>query len=632
MRDREQIDGWLERAIVLLVLGAVVFASVLFGATRATELAGVTGLLGLASVLWVVRLWINPSHRFLLHPVLLPIAGFVAYAAWRTSLAEVPYAARQELWLLVLYALAFVLVLQNLHGQDTLVLAVHVLVGLGILLSLYSVIQFLSKSDRILWLPQPPQYFRRAGSTFINPNHFAALMVMLLPLALGQVFLGRDKGPLRIIHGYGAAMMCLGLAFSMSRGGWLAGGVVLLLFFLWLLIRRRNLRIPALSALGVVLVGIAVFLGSNAKAQRRLEGLAQGGTPDAAGRAHLWRPALAMWNTERWFGVGPAHYDLRFPGFRDPGVQTNPGYVHNEYLNTLTDYGLAGAGLAAAGVLTLVGGILKSRKYVERGASDLGSRNSGRGSNRTAFFLGGCLALLGLAIHCVGDFLLHIPALGLVAALLAALLASTLRFATDDFWVTPRWWSRIPATALVGAGLAFVVPAAAAYGQEGLELNRAARRRAVTPELIANLTRAAALQPGNPRTAYELGENYRRLSFQGESLWQQEATNALQWLDRAVKVNPRDPLPHLSLGLTWHWLGDAARAKREFERAVDLGPNDLNVHNYYAWNLLTQGRVKKARAVFEQTLIWNSWDNWFARRYADEIDRGIWKDTEKSAP
>ena len=630
MKDREKFDGLLERSIVLLVLGAVVFGSVLFGATRATELAVVTGMLGVAAVLWVLRLWTNPSHRFLLHPVLLPIAAFVGYAAWRTQGADVPYVARQELWLLAVYAIAFVLVLQNLHGQETLVLAVHVLVLLGTLLSIYATIQFLGHGDHVLWMPQPPQYFRRSGATFVNPNHFAGLLVMLLPLALAQVFLGRDRGPLRILHGYGAAMMTAGLAFTMSRGGWLAGGLVLLLFFLWLLLRRSQLRIPALTALGLLAVAAVAFVALSDKAQRRIDGVNAGGTGDAAGRAHLWRPALAMWKANPVLGVGPAHYDIRFPAHREPSLQTAPGYVHNEYLNTLCDYGIAGATIVGLGIAALVGGILKSRKYVERGASDLGARNSNRGSNRTAFFLGSCLGLLGLAIHSAGDFLLHIPAIGLLAVLLAGQLASTIRFATDDFWVTPRWWSRIPATALVGVALAFALPTALSYGREGWHLNRAGTRRTVSAELLDDLKAAAAIQPGNPRTAYELGEDYRRLFWQGAGPWREEATNAVVWLERSIKANPYDPQPHLALGLAAHWLGDGARAKREFEKAVDLGPNDVVIHNHYGWNLLTQGRVAKARVVFEQTLQWNGWDNWFARRYVDEIDRGLWKDQEKA--
>ncbi len=626
MRDRDHLDGLLERAIVLLVLGGTVFASILFGATRATELAVVTGMIGLAAVLWLVRLWINPSHRFLLHPVLIPVAGFLAYAAWRTAHAEVPYVARQELWLLSVYALAFVVVLQNLHGQDVLVLAMHVLVALGTVLAVYAMIQYLGHSERVLWLPQPVQYFRRAGSTFVNPNHFAGLLVMLLPLALSQVFLGRDRGPLRIGHGYGAAMMAAALATTMSRGGWVAGGMLLFLFFFWLLVRRPQLRIPALVALGLLVIAGVGFFGISDKAQHRIEGTASNAVADSAGRTHLWRPALAMWHENRWLGVGPAHYDIRFPAFREPNIQVSPGYVHNEYLNTLTDYGVAGAALVGAGIVLLVGSVLKSRKYVERVASDLGARNSNRGSNRTAFFLGSCLGMLGLALHSAGEFLLHIPALGLVAALLSAQLASTLRFATDDFWVTPRWWSRLAATLVIGVGLGFTGPVAIAYAREGWHLNRAATCPTVSPVLLKDLLSAAAIQPGNPRTAYELGEDYRRLSWQGEGPWREEATNAVTWLETAARINPRDPHPHLALGLSWYWLGEPAHARREFERAVDLGPNDIDVHNHYAWNLLMQGRVAAARAIFTQTWEWNWWDNWFARRYLDEIDSGVWKE------
>jgi hypothetical protein len=76
------LDHRLERGIEAMVGASVLLAVVLFGGVRMTELACVTGLLAMASVLWVARLWLGGSHRFLLHPILLPALGFVAYAAW----------------------------------------------------------------------------------------------------------------------------------------------------------------------------------------------------------------------------------------------------------------------------------------------------------------------------------------------------------------------------------------------------------------------------------------------------------------------------------------------------------------------------------------------------------------------
>lgn len=625
-RQDEVWDDRLERAIEWLVLGGIAYGALLFGGVRATELAVMTGLVGAAAVLWVLRLWVVSSHRLLLHPVLLPLLGFIGYAVWRAAGADVAYAARQDVWLVVLYGVTFVIGLHNLHGQDTLQRVTTVLVGLGTLLSLYAVGQYLSQSDAVLWLVRPAQYFRRAGATFVNPNHFAALMVVLLPLALAQTFLGRTKGPIRVFHGYGAAMMAAGLAVTMSRGGWLAGGSVLITFFVWLLIRRRPMRIPALVGLGLVVVGTVLFLSTSAKARQRINDVNAEGTADSGNRGPLWKPALAMWKDHPWTGVGPGHYDVRFPQYRDHTIQTSPGYAHNEYLNTLADYGAIGVGLAGLGILALAGGILLSRKYVERGIGDLGDK----GSNRTAFFVGGSIGMGGVAIHCAGDFILHIPALGLVVATVASMLASTVRFASERWWHTPRWWSRIPVTLVCGAALVFLVPVAFQGFLEGLHLNQAALQGRISPRLLGELKAAAAVVADNPRTSFEVGENLRRLSFAGEKEWESQAREAIEWLEKAQANNPHDPMVHVSLGLCWHWLQEPVKARREFEKAMGIGPQNVAVANHYAWNLLQQGRVSAAQAVFEESLTWNSWDNWFARRHLDDILKGRWKDEPKA--
>ena len=208
----------LERGIEASVAAAVLLATVLFGGVRATELACVTALLGLAALLWVARIWLDRSHRFLLHPVLVPVLGFVAYAAWRAGSADVPYRAWQEAWLLGVYALGCVLALQNLHGQDVLLRTTWATSITGAILATYAVGQFLGESDAVLWASRPAAYARRAGATFVNPNHFATLMAMHIPLALAQAFLGRAKPVVRIVHGYAALVMLAGLAVTMSRG------------------------------------------------------------------------------------------------------------------------------------------------------------------------------------------------------------------------------------------------------------------------------------------------------------------------------------------------------------------------------------------------------------------------------
>ena len=199
-------------------------------------------------------------------------------------------------------------------------------------------------------------------------------------------------------------MMLGGLAVSMSRGGWIAGGFVVAGFLAWLAARRRHLRIPAAATMALVVIASGAFLAVNSKARLRLAGIGADGVPDSGDRLPLWRPALAMWRDHPWTGVGPGHYDVFFPRYREPSIQLSPGHAHNEYLNTLADYGIVGLGLVASALVVMAASAWLSRKYVERASGDLGDK----GSNRTAFFVGATLGLGGLAIHCLGEFAMHV--------------------------------------------------------------------------------------------------------------------------------------------------------------------------------------------------------------------------------
>ncbi|MCW5558407.1 MAG: O-antigen ligase family protein [Verrucomicrobiae bacterium] len=605
MRDREQLDELGEQALVGILLALVTVAVVGFGGVRTSELALVSGLAALSLPVWIARLWLNPSNRLLLHPMIWPALAFVGYTAWRTAGVDVVHPARRELLLVCVCALVFLVALNNFYRQETMQWMAHALVGLGGAVAAYAIIQWVSGSNRILWLVQPINYVKRAGGSFVNPNHLAGFLILLLPLSLAQVFVGRGKSLSKVLHGYAALVMAGGIAVTMSRGGWAAAVGTLVILFVWIGWRRRELRLPVALAVAVLALGGAVFLTRSDKAQARIENLTREGNLDSAGRRELWKPAMAMWQDHTWLGVGPSQFDIRFPAYRPPRFQSAPVRVHNEYLNLLVDYGVVGAGCLGLALVTLAWGLVRSNRYVERSVGDLGARTS----NRTAFFLGAWVGLVGLGLHCIVDFDLHTPGIAITASLIAGLLASTLRFSTERFWFRPRLPGRLVLTAAAAAALVWMLPQALRFGREGMALNRARQMRLLDASLAEALQRAAVEGPDNDRTAFELGEVHRRLSFQGEGEWKDEAGLALVSLHRAVQLNPHNARAHLAIGQVHQWLNQPEEAAAAFAEAMRRGPNDVTIHNTVAWYLLQQGRAEEARQMARQSLEWQWWAN-----------------------
>ena len=616
MLDRDELDEWLERGIAAVVLGIVVFAALALGGVRNTEFAIITGLTVVASALWVARFWVNPSHRFLLHPVAWPVLAFLAYAVWRHTQAPVPYLSRHELMHLFVYAAVFFIAIHNLHRQGLTQWVVIVLVALGTLLSFYALIQLASGSDKVLWFTRPENYVRRGGSTFVNPNHLAGLLVAILPLAIGQLFMGRWSALSRVFFGYATLAMLAGIAVTMSRGGWLALGLSLSTLLVWFL-RRPQYRLPAIACVVVVAFSAWFYFKNVDAAQRRLKDVAAHGVRDSGqSRQYLFGPTWMMFTEHPLTGVGPGHFDIAFPAFRPPSIQVAPGWAHNEYLQLLAEYGAAGGLLVFTGLGLLSWGIFKTSKFAERGSNDLGFK----ASNRSAYFIGASIGLAGVLIHSFVEFNLHIPGIAIPVLVITGVLASNLRFATDNFWVTPAWWGRLLITSAFLAFAVWITPHSIRSFREAWLLNDAAKAAEIDDTLLTKFRRATEIEPDNPRSQYELGENLRLLSWRGLPGYEDQAREARRWLGRAAVLNPYDPYPQLRIALCHHWLGQKDDARQAFDRARELGPNDITIANHYGWSLILRGDLEKARAVLIESLRWNDWNNWMARHYLDMVD------------
>jgi Tfp pilus assembly protein PilF len=76
---------------------------------------------------------------------------------------------------------------------------------------------------------------------------------------------------------------------------------------------------------------------------------------------------------------------------------------------------------------------------------------------------------------------------------------------------------------------------------------------------------------------------------------------ALAAAEKAVELDDTSPGAHTSLAFaTYYWNWDPATAEREYERALELDPNFVQGHHWYATFLLTSGRFPEALDQIEQ--------------------------------
>jgi len=613
--DREDLDNLCERSILGLVLGILVFAPLAFGAVDAWAFLVIQALTIGVMLAWALRLWINPKPKLLWPPLCWVVLAFVIYAIARYFTADIEYAARQEMIQVLMYAFLFFAIVNNLYRQEFSQTVSFTLVFLAMGISAYAVFQFLTHSERVWNLEA--MYPGRASGTYISPNNLAGFLEMVLPLALAYLLAGRITPVMRVLLGYSTLVILAGIVVTFSRGGWVATAAALLAL-LGILIFQRQHQLPAFLALVLLVGGGALFgkiyLAQTATYIEREKSSGMNLTHvELELRSDLWLAAVQMWRENFWWGVGPAHYNYRFPAYRTERIQAQPDRAHNDYLNLLADWGTTGGLITLAGAAVFGAGLWQTRRYVRRVEKEFKTAHS----NRLAFYLGAAAGLLALAVHSLVDFNLHIPANALVGVTLLALLSSNLRFATEKFWFSFNLPLKILATLALAAGIFYLGNQEIRHARETYWIARAEPLPNFSPELAAALEKAAAAEPQNFDTSYAIGECYRTQSFDGGDNFASLAQTAMDWFSRGIKSNPYDAYNYLSYGMCLDWLERHDEAGPYFDRAAALDPNSYFITANIGWHYVQAGDYAAARPWLIRSLRLVPWQNEIAKSYLD---------------
>jgi len=192
----------------------------------------------------------------------------------------------------------------------------------------------------------------RIFATLFYPNSLAGLLLLVSPMMLGLVATARDKftsgARAVLVVGLGmAAVACL--FWSGSKTGWL---LALALVEVVLLCSALPKRLKLGVVISVLLVGGAGFAV-------KYHGFFQRGATSAVARFDYWRAALGNVQERPLLGSGPGTFVKVYEAVRPPDAEM-ARLVHNDYLQQVSDSGLAGGGL----FLLMIGTVLWAARGV----------------------------------------------------------------------------------------------------------------------------------------------------------------------------------------------------------------------------------------------------------------------------
>jgi O-antigen ligase len=527
----------------------------------------------------------------------LTVVVFTIYAIARWLTSPTEYYSRIEVLNVIGYAAVF---LTCRHG---LVRRTH---GLFILLLLIALgvfeIGFGYYLDAHLeWCPFGPVermhqfYAPRWVGTYSCPNHYGAICYMAMAAALAWGAFSKLSWPVRIVLFYLAGVMLVGVIYSASRGSMLgACGVILALTLLGMRNGMVRWWIPTLG--GLVLLGALVFVFSQSKvAQSRLndaQEVISNGSLQTYIRIVLARDALRIAADHPLFGTGPATFVFIHPRYQDSKFSHRAVLAHDDYLNTLADYGAVGFGLAVLFV------VLVTVRFLRRPRAD--SRWQDR-----VLLTAGFIAWGGLVLHSFVDFNMHIPANAFMIFALAGM--GLRRFSTETG--SPSAGVSLPrvpvaiAAALFSLAFGYVV---ARTGLGDLILEHAQAQAPDTPpsKSIEAAQQALAFDPHNVPALIFIGDEHRMLAAGHDDLEPrlQEGELAAEAYQRARQLNPLDDTITASLGLTYDIMYRYPEAYFCYADALAHQPYDGQFWFRLGNHFWQTGRLDKAEQAYEMGL------------------------------
>jgi len=260
------------------------------------------------------------------------------------------------------------------------------------------------------------------SGTFVNRDHFTAMLEMCLPFAAAAILAFAPRGMRALAACAGAVLAALLLAaisLSLSRGGFfIALGSLLLLACLHAVTRMRGARrIVTIGGSLLAVLCAAVVLASGGLLDRMAT--ASYGNWPWDDRILFWRETVHVIAAYPVFGCGFGGFVSAVAPWRAAAITRTLDYAHNDYLQFLAEGGVIAFAMAA-----IVGFVVARSLWrgIFRQRSTNG-RSSSVNRERRGIAIACGVALFAGMLHSGVDLITYVPATGMLLCWIAGMAA-----------------------------------------------------------------------------------------------------------------------------------------------------------------------------------------------------------------
>jgi O-antigen ligase len=399
------------KALRIGICALLVFGVVVHGCVEEWALAVFETGAGILFLFWALFSLLFEEREAVFPSILPPLVLFAVVIAsqWIFRRTASPYETRLQFQLLIADIVLIFLAAQAFRTLQDWRVFFWFMMLFGFFIAGFGILQHLTFNGKLYWFREM-RYGGIPFGPYVNRNHFAGFMEMVIPVPLVPLMLGKVRRERRFVTGLFALVTILALFLSASRGGIVAFGVEL--FFLLLCIALRRAGSKHLLAGGVVLVA-SLTLVSWIGVRQVLSRFSSLQTMEVkeAKRASMRYGTWHIFLDHPILGTGLGTFQMVYPPYETLYDGKIVNHAHNDYLEALAETGVLGGFCCAWFLLILFQAALRSLQETRIPFADA-LRLTG---------LGGCC---GILVHSLVDFNLHIPANAFLFFLMAMLATS----------------------------------------------------------------------------------------------------------------------------------------------------------------------------------------------------------------